>query len=134
MAGCGGEAIGPLQRRIDAREEMRSSLAMEGLSAQQLAEKAPAASPEELAAAKQQNDGCTSANRWKNVLTGVGGILTAAGGGVTIGAAYATAAGDSNTKLDLGVTGGALTGLGGTLVVVGALVQQHYADTSCTPK
>jgi hypothetical protein len=134
LLGCGGEAVGPLQRSLDERAQIRSAERRGGVGVESVNTRFPPPTDAEIDAAKAENDGCTRANFWKNFLTGVGGVLTASGGGVTIGAAYATANNDSRTKLGLGVTAGALTATGGILVLAGAIIQQHFADTSCTPR
>jgi len=114
LTGC-GPAIGINQQRLNAAYERERV----------------GAPPVNILEALAQNERCTSLYTWKNVLTGLGGALTVSGGGVTAGTVVATSNSNATAKEALGVTAGSLSGLGGVLVIGGAILQQQFTENHC---
>jgi hypothetical protein len=115
-------AIGPSQRSVDVRHTELRAYVCE--TAAQRAQRL------------HENAVCTRLNFWKNFTTGFGGGFTALGGAVGIGTAVATAdtaPSGSGWKEGFGIGAGAITALGGGLVIVGAFLTQQFTEAKCTP-
>lgn len=70
----------------------------------------------------------------KSWLTGLGGSITAVGGGMTIGGAFATYNSDNSDKLIFGALGGGLTAVGGILTIIGVVEQINFDKAGCHVK
>jgi len=115
LVGC-GSAIGPNQQAINSA---KTSVSFD---------------PDRTL---EQNVTCTKFNTYKNVLTFVGGGLTLGSGAVAMGTIVASTRNNAPAEEALGISTGALAGLGGALAVLGAVLtqafQNHHCATAPTP-
>jgi hypothetical protein len=130
----------------DAQAEFAAAEATVNMLEAALARGAAHDDPRRQARANEESRHCAALNSEKNWLTGGGGAASSIGGGLAIATAVLAAQPQTQTtgstttnstaandKEVVGVTAGVITGLGGALVLWGALVAQDQADHLCVP-